>query len=116
MPLMDIVIFGLVVNFLLFIVFTIFMTILMTINVNDDPKQIIEFQKLERAIANHKDELRLASPDEKYKDFIIFMMPFSGILKYSYLIYIISKAGGMYNYVKNETERLRGKRHERKIR
>lgn len=113
MTIIDIVILGLTLNGILFITFSIIMAIYGVLGIMNDPKQIIEFQKLERAIENHKDELRHASLDEKYADFIAFMLPFSGILKYPYLIYIVNKAGGMYNYIKNETERLKRKRHER---
>lgn len=113
MTIIDITILGLMLNSVLFALFSLIMAIYGVSDIINDPKQIIEFQKLERIIENHKDELRHASLDEKYKDFIILLMPFSGILKYLYLIYIINKAGGMYNYIKNETERLKRKRHER---
>lgn len=112
MPVIDIIILGLAVNVFLFILFSLFMTVHVTADIMKDPRQMMELNKLERVIKNHKQELMHAEFNEKYKNLLIFMMPFSLLVKYPHEIYCISKAGGFYEYTKKETERLKEKRHK----
>ena len=113
MLLIDIILFGYIVNIFLFILFSIFMVVQMTAGILKDPKQMLEMKQLENNIQELKRLNMMAPFYEKYMDLIVFFLPYSSILKYYLMLNAIMK-DGFDGYVENEIKRLRNILEERK--
>lgn len=86
MAILDIIALGYFVNIMGFIIFTLFMVILSLTEVAKDPKKMLELKQLENDIQELKRLNHMLPWFDKYQDAISFMIPFSAIPKYYYMM------------------------------
>ena len=103
----DIIIFGYMANILVFLFFIILSTIIQASRVVNDPKSLIEFQKIENNINELKRLQRMAPFQEKYIDLIAMLLPYANVLKVYIVIRRLIREGGFAAFLEFEIRRVR---------
>jgi ABC-type dipeptide/oligopeptide/nickel transport system permease component len=103
----EIIMLGYVVNILTSLVFIITFAFVMTINIFNDPIRMLELQQIENNLKEFSRLKANAKFTTKYYDFIVFLLPFSSLLKYAILVRAIYNAKGFGAYIEQEIRRLK---------
>ena len=113
MTLIEIILLGYIINLGIFILFGIYFVINILIDISFKPHLILELDKIKNKSEklNHLNEK--LNFFERYKDFFIFLIPYSSILKY-YILILKTKRLGIIGVIENNIEELEDKIKNRK--